>query len=291
MFKKNIPMTTKQFVDFERFYFSEHQCQQLYGMICVDDEINLQSTLPAQINFNYRQKQLIEGFIISRQLWLEGITEKRFPKIIHQLCSSYEISEEDKVIYKMVRAKFKHLCYAFRGFDSRHKRPFLLGHTTGLLGIIQDGFKNKKNNIVIPNALLLNTLWNNKGLSLLKREAFRFFPCDVESFANTIHKRVAFIQNEIIQNPTFSAHQFHILRKQMSMLSAVYGTLDVLFPSPYHHQVFQYLATINGLMGDYHDILIEKKLNKTQNYFFDRFIIPAEISSRLTVFTKHFKAI
>lgn len=289
MFIKSTSMTAKQFVDFERFRFSEQQCQQLYDMICVDDEINLQSTLPDQIHFNYTQKQLIQAFIISRQLWLDGIMEKRFPKIIHLLCSSYEISEEDKVIYKMVRAKFKHLCYAFRGFDNRHKRPFSLGHTTGLLGIIQDGFKNKKNNIVIPNALLLNALWNNKGLSFLKREVFRFTPCDVGGFTTAIHKRVAFIENEITQSQIFSAHQFHILRKQMSMLSAVYGTLDVLFPSPYHHQTFQYLATINGLMGDYHDTLIEKRLNKKQNYFFDRFAIPEEISSRLTVFINRFR--
>ncbi|EUK19461.1 hypothetical protein [Commensalibacter papalotli (ex Servin-Garciduenas et al. 2014)] len=288
IFKKNVSIHAKQIVDFERFHFSEEQCQQLYDMICVDDKVDLQSNLPSHINFDYTQKQLIEGFMISRQLWLEGILDKRFPEIVKQLCSSYHISEEDKVIYKMVRAKFKHLCYACRGFDERHKPPFLLGRTTALLGIIQDGFKHKKANIVIPNALLLNALWNKKGQSLLKKEVYRFFPCDVESFTSAVNKRVTFIQNETQQNSTVSAHQFHTLRKQMSMLSAVYGTFDVLFPSSYHHQTFQYLATINGLMGDYHDILIERKINKTQNYFFDHFIIPEEISSRLANFIKHF---
>lgn len=288
MLRKNVSIQAKQIVDFERFHYSENQCQQLYDMICVDDEVNLQSVLPAKIDFNYTQKQLIESFMISRQLWLEGITEKRFSGIVNQLCSSCHISEEDKVIYKMVRAKFKHLCYAYRGFDARHKRPFLLGNITGLLGIIQDGFKHKKANIVIPNALLLKALWNKKGHSLLQKEVYRFFPCDVASFISAVDKRVTFIQNETRQNPTVTAHQFHTLRKQMSMLSAVYGTFDVLFPSPYHHQTFQYLATINGLMGNYHDILIEKKINKTQNYFFNHFTIPAEISSRLANFIKHF---
>lgn len=288
MFKKKKSIPAKQIVDFERFHFSERQCQQLYEMICVDDEINLQNTFPDIIGFNYTQKQLIESFIISRQLWLEGITDKRFPQIIKQLCTSCHITEEDKVIYKMVRAKFKHLCYAFQGFDTRHKRPLLLGRSTALLGIIQDGFKNTKTNIVIPNALLLNMLWNETGLKLLKKEVYRFFPCDVENFSQAVHKRVAFIKKEIETNKNFTAHQFHFLRKQVSMLSAIYGTLDVLFPSNYHHKTFQYIATINGLMGNYHDLLIEQKLNKTQNYFFDRFVLPEEISERLAVLVKYY---
>ncbi|MDI2112524.1 hypothetical protein [Commensalibacter nepenthis] len=289
MSKTKTPITAKQVVDFERFHFSEQQCNQLYDMICVDDEINLDVTLPHEITFRYTQKQFIESFIISRQLWLEGIVDQQFPKIIRSLCISSKITEENKVIYKMVRAKFKHLCYAYRGFDARHKRPFLLGNITGLLGLIQDGFKNHKSSIVLPNALLLNSLWNEQGLSLLKREAYRYFPCDLNDFTSALYKRVAFIQEQVQNSSTLSAHEFHTLRKQMSMFSALYGTFDVLYPSAYHHQVFQYLATINGLMGDYHDILIEKKLNKTQNYFFDRFTLPEAISTRLAVFINHFQ--
>ncbi|CAI3953028.1 hypothetical protein [Commensalibacter communis] len=289
MSKTKAPITAKQIVDFERFHFSEQQCNQLYDMICVDDQINLDVTLPNKITFEYTQKQFIESFMISRRLWLEGIVDQQFPKIIRGLCASSKITEENKVIYKMVRAKFKHLCYAYRGFDARHKRPFLLGNITGLLGLIQDGFKNDKSSIVIPNAILLNSLWNEQGLSFLKREAYRYFPCDLADFTFTLHKNVRFIQQQIQNNSTLSAHEFHTLRKQMSMFSALYGTFDVLYSSPYHHQVFQYLATINGLMGDYHDILIENKLNKTQNYFFDRFILPENISTRLAIFIKYFQ--
>ncbi|EHD13102.1 hypothetical protein CIN_18390 [Commensalibacter intestini A911] len=289
MFKTKTPINAKQIVDFERFQFSQQQCDQLYDMICVDDEINLDITLPSTIDFQYTQQQLIESFMICRKVWLDGILDQRFSKIIRSLCTTSIISEEDKVIYKMMRAKFKHLCYAYRGFDARHKRPFLLGNITGLLGMIQDGFKNHKSSIVIPNAILLNALWNEQGLSLLKREVYRFFPCDLDDFKSAIHKRAIFIQKEIHKNQTLSAHQFHILRKQMSMFSALYGTFDVLYPSSYHHQTFQYLATINGLMGDYHDVLIEKKINRTQNYFFDQFSLPKEISQRLNIFIKAFR--
>ncbi|MDI2091454.1 hypothetical protein [Commensalibacter oyaizuii] len=288
MFNFSRSQTAKQIVDFDRFHFSERQCAQLYAMICVDDEINLDVNLPETIKINYTQAQLIESFLICRQLWLEGIIDRHFPKIVSHLYRTCEISLEDKVIYKMIRAKFKHLCYAYRAFDSRHQRPFLLGHTTGLLGVIQDGFKNNKNSVVKPNAFLLKLLWNEQGLSLLRQEVYRFYPCDLEGFIFSIRKRACFIRHQIETKATISAHDFHSLRKHMSMFAAVYGTFDVLYPSPYHHQVFQYLATINGLMGNFHDELIERKLNQTQNYFFDHFEIPKEILSRLTVFTDRF---
>lgn len=277
-------------VQFEGYHFSRLQCDQLYEMILVDDEIHPNVLLPDQFIFNYTQDQLIEGFMISRQLWLEGIMEPAFMNILHSLRFSCDLSDEEKAIYKKVRAKFKHLCYAYRAFDERHRRPYWLGKMTGLLGKLQDGFKNKKPLIVVPRATLLDYLWHEKGLFFLKQEVNCFFPSNLSSFIQSFRKKLEIIKNEIDTRSTITSHEFHNLRKTISMIAATYGTFDVLFPSDNHHKIFQYLSTINGLMGNFHDELIEKKLNNTQNYYFDQFAMPEEIKTRLTIFTDRFMA-
>ncbi|MBI0083777.1 hypothetical protein H3T52_08675 [Commensalibacter sp. M0402] len=275
-------------IQFEGFHFSRFQCDQLYEMILVDDEIHLNVSLPDKLVFDYTQDQLIDGFMISRQLWVEGVMEPAFMNILHSLRYSCHLSKENKAVYKKVRAKFKHLCYAYRAFDERHCRPYWLGKMTGLLGKLQDGFKNRKSFIVKPRAVFLDYIWHEKGLYLLKREVNCFFPCNLKSFVKYFRKRLEIIKKELETHVTITAHEFHNMRKTISMIAATYGTFDVLFPSDYHHQTFQYLSTINGMMGDYHDELVEKKLNKIQNYYFDRFMIPEEIKNRLNTFAGRF---
>lgn len=273
---------------YDNFYFSQQQYNQLFDMILVDDDPHPNVQLPDKIEFNYTQKQLIESFLISRQLWRDGIMEPGFVEILKSLCHSCHLSTEEKALYKKVRAKFKHLCYAYRAFDERHRRPYWLGKMTGILGKLQDGFKNQKLWIAQPRAFLLYHIWNEQGLWLLKREVDYFFPCNLTSFVTFLKNKVAVIDHELGNRAMVTSHQFHDLRKSISMMAATYGTLDVLFPSEYHHQVFQYLATINGLMGNYHDQLVEKKMNKTQNYYFDQFVIPDEIMMRLKILTERF---
>lgn len=289
MFKGSRSLEAQQAVDFDRYTFSKQQCDDLYEMILVDDDIHLEAHFPEKIHFDYTQTQLIQSFLICRQVWVEGILDTHFPKIIDQLCSSYQITSEEKAIYKMVRAKFKHLCYAYRVFDDRHKASLSLTIATALLGELQDGFKNEKMSIVRSRAYVLKFFWkDSRGLALLRRDVQRFFPCSLESFTSNLQKRIKFIHKQLDLHSAISASEFHSIRKQISMFAALYGTFDVLFPSPYHHQIFQAIATINGLMGSYHDELIEKKLNKTQNYFFDRFAMPDEILYRLQIFTEQF---
>lgn len=247
---------------FGKYHFSDQECDQLFEMILVDDEIHLTSTLPDQFVFDYTQDQLIKGFMISRQIWYNIVMNYQFIKILHSLRYSCDLTKDEKAVYKKVRAKFKHLCYAYRAFDKRHRRPYWLGKITGVLGKLQDGFKNKKIWIVKPRAFILDHIWNNHGLFLLEQEANCFFPCDLVSFVRSFHNKLEMIKYKIGRQETITAHEFHSLRKTISMISATYGTFDVLFPSAYHHQIFQYLSTINGLMGDYHDELVEKKLNK-----------------------------
>lgn len=287
----NLLIKPRQTTLLDGYHFSKQQCDQLYDMILVDDDIHLDVELPKKLEFSYTQKQLMEGFYISRQVWCEGIMEPGFIEILRSLCYSCHLSKEERALYKKVRAKFKHLCYAYRAFDERHQRPYWLGKMTGILGKLQDGFKNQKTWIVRPRAFLLYHLWHDHGLWLLKREVDFFFPSNLRGFVSFLQKKTMIIAQELTTHRTVTAYQFHSLRKNISTIAATYGTLDVLFPSQYHHQLFQYLATINGLMGDYHDLLVEKKLNKTQSYYFDKFMLPERISTRLNRFIDHFSQI
>lgn len=271
------------------FHFSEAQCDQLYDMIMVDDEIHLEVNLPDVLEFDYTSSQLVESFQICHQLWSEGLEEAGFVEILRSLCRFQTLSVEEKALYKKVRAKFKHLCYAYQAFDRRHQKPYWLDRATGFLGKLQDGFKNHKEWIVRPRASFLKMVWNAWGFAFLEQKAADFQPCDLDSFVQNFQKRIAIIKRQIHSGPTLSSYQFHSLRKHVSLFAATFGTFDVLYPSVPHHQLFQYIATINGLMGDFHDQLIERKLNGQQNYYFDHFTMPDVILERLKNLITHFE--
>ena len=52
-------------------------------------------------------------------------------------------------------------------------------------------------------------------------------------------------------------------------------------PTDNHIQIAAYIATINGMMGNFHDVLMSQKLNGMIDYHRDRFAVPDEIRQRL----------
>lgn len=72
--------------------------------------------------------------------------------------------------------------------------------------------------------------------------------------------------------------EFHDLRKEVSRLVAVYDTLEALSPSPENRAAIIVLSTLNGRMGDEHNVLIKTKLNEGDDAYYKRDIrIPEEI--------------
>lgn len=269
-------------------HFSKEQCDTLYEAILIDDDITLNAKLPDKIIFNYTQEQITENLAICYQLWDEGIHEPGFNSILDTLCQGRMLSETEKALFKKVRAKFKHLRCGFRLFDQRHQTPFMIGKLTSLMGVLQDAFKNNHIYLVKFYAKALKLVWTTSLFSYIEKEASHLLPCNIEDFYKTIRKLVA-NANNLSKQQKITPHDFHVIRKQISLITAIYTNFMVLYPSEYHKQIFVYMATINGMMGDYHDKLIQNKLKKTQDYFFDHIHIPEEILTRLNVFIENFQ--
>jgi hypothetical protein len=63
-------------------------------------------------------------------------------------------------------------------------------------------------------------------------------------------------------------------------------TLATLYPSAVHDQIAAYIATINGLMGNFHDGLMSAKLDGRMDYYKDRFVLQEEVRTRLACLVK-----
>ena len=84
-----------------------------------------------------------------------------------------------------------------------------------------------------------------------------------------------------LQSESITAREFHDTRKIISRYRACFATIVTLEPSRHHIQVAAYIATINGLMGNFHDVLMSNKLNGTLDYHRDRFTLQDEVRERL----------
>ena len=65
----------------------------------------------------------------------------------------------------------------------------------------------------------------------------------------------------LIASPALTGHQFHNVRKIVSRQVSFYDTLRSIDPDNREaRQISRFLAAINGLMGDRHDVMVADKL-------------------------------
>lgn len=259
---------------------SRQQCDALFAAILVHDTIDLAARAPDAIHLNYTQDQLAHCYAISRQLWTDGVEHAAFARLLHTLRSERRLCPEDQLYFKHVRAKFKHLRAAFAAYDQQHRYPRLFHWLISIMGYLQDALKSEQTEAVRRFATLLGLLWSNPVLQFVSRKIDYFRPCTPASFRDYVLREMHFVAEQI-KAPGVSGKVFHDTRKVISRQVAIYDNLNILYPSAYHRRVSAYINTLNGLMGNMHDDLVVKKIEKTQNYRADRFPIPEPINERL----------
>lgn len=264
--------------------FSTEQCDALFAAVLVHDDIYPDATLPDQIHMDYTQDQLKQCYLICRQLWKQGVDRLLLSKLIATLMWSRSFSQKDKVTYHNIRAKIKHLRFAFVACDERHRYPKKFHAMTAVMGSLQDAFKNHRRLTMIGFASLVRLFLSPVIYHLIENEIDDLNPSTTSSFRDYILDEINFIRKHL-DKANLTSKEFHEVRKVISRQVALYDNLKTLFPSDYHTRISQYLSTINGLMGSMHDKLITEKFNKTQDYYKDTFELPAEIRERLTNLT------
>jgi len=268
--------------------FSETQCRDLFAAVLVHDDCYPEASLPQHIHLDYSTEQLNLCYAICLQIWQQGVVREDLMTMIIQLSRQDSFSVDAQLNYKYIRAKFKHLRFAYICFDKNHRYPFIFHRMTILMGKLQDALKNDQTAGVKWLSFLLRLLLSKFCYGFIVREVHGFIASKPESFQQYIYQEINFLRAHI-EKVEITSKQFHEMRKVISRQVALYDNLKILFPSTYHNSISEYLSTINGLMGSMHDTLIAKKIEKSQDYYADTFVIPEDIKQRLLTYTRQYQ--
>jgi hypothetical protein len=267
--------------------FTPVQCEALFAALLVHDDLYPETSLPDSIPLDYTQEQLSQCYLISQQLWHEGISRKALCEITDKICKQGKLNEQDQYTYYCMRAKIKHLRFAYVMFDEKHRYPRVFHWMTAAMGHLQDVLKNPQQSSVWFEAFLVRLFLSKPLYSIAIKEISGFKPSTAESFQQYIWNEINTIRLYLDQDKVTS-HEFHAMRIVISRQVSFYDNLKTLYPSDFHQTISKLFSTLNGLMGNFHDELIVRKFNKTQDYYKDTFIIPEEIRLRLKALTEKY---
>ena len=266
--------------------FSAEQCDALFAAVLAHDDIDLGAQLPETISLDYTPDQLARCFAICKQLWQEGVDRAALVEMIATIARQHAQTAEEQLAFKYLRAKLKHLRFAFVVCDERHRYPRLFHWMTAIMGNLQDAFKNKQYAHVERIAVPVRFFLSRFVYALIGKEIDGFRPSATQSFRRYVHGQLDFIRLNLARD-ALTSKEFHEVRKVISRLVAHYDNLKILYPSADHSAVSRYLGTINGLMGNAHDEMVARKFDKTHDYYADTFALPEEIRQRLTALVEH----
>lgn len=270
--------------------FTLAQCKSLFDAIQVNDKITLEANLPETLHLKYSKEQFQQCYLISLQLWKQGVDRRHLKSLIVKISDQNSCSLEESKTYKHMRAKFKHLRFCYGICGEKHHYPYLFNRLTIKMGKFQDAFKSEQYSNIKKLTLQLNFYLNGLVYWQITREISAFKASNTEKCTRYIKDEIDFIRTHL-QKEKITSKDFHEMRKVVSRQSALYQTLKVLYPSDYHNEIAAYLSTINGMMGSLHDELILDKFNDESNYYQENLSMPLDIKSRLMAYTQKFSNI
>lgn len=275
------PMLSRHAKPLDEPHFPAELCEALYAAVQVDDKVDAETSLPDVIHLDYDREQFLQCFRICRQVWKEGVDRHDFIAMVRTIRTKRALTADEALAFKHVRAKFKHLRFAYATYDEAHRYPAVFNLVTTVMGQLQDAFKNGQTAAVGRHALLLRALLTPVPFALISGEIDRFRPSSAEGLRRYVFKQVEAIRGALARDE-ITGKKFHELRKIISRQVSFYDSMRTLYPSAYHTQMSRYLSAINGLMGQMHDELVVKEISGDQDYHADTFPLPEEIRHRLS---------
>lgn len=259
-----------------RKHFPSHVLDTLFDAILIDDVVDPGVMLPSTRPTDFPVTQITECFYLCRQLWLEGISYSQLIKLVNNVIKNKDLSDDERLSYKYIRAKYKHMGFAFILYTSRHKRPFLYEATSTLMGEVQDAFRNALPRKTVFMAKLLKFILS-KPFEYLRQKSVKNALLDTEDFSTALKKDIEKIP-QYLQKPNITPSEFHSIRKIISRHVSFFDTLRTLYPCEDYYKMSRFLSAINGLMGIAHDIFVEQASFGKLDYKKDKIIIPSEIA-------------
>lgn len=260
--------------------FSAAQCEALFAAVLIDDELDEDARLPSEIRFDYSQEQLGACFRICRQLWYSGFDRDILLQLTAKLVRDRDLDEGDRLRFKHIRAKFKHFRYAYALYSDAHRYAPLLNRVTVTMGHLQDAYRNKRSARILREAIILRLLLSRLPLSRLYRDADQLMLTTPAAFRKLLEKDVRSLA-AIVANDMVTGHQFHVTRKVVGRQVSFWDTLRTIEPTSDRYDMSRSLSAINGLMGDLHDVLVERRAADPASYR-ESFVLPPAIGGRIT---------
>lgn len=261
-------------------HFSAAECEALFEAILVNDVVDAAVELPPSIRIDYPAEHLADGFAISRQLWREGFDRADLIAFIAKLLRGEAISADEQLWFKHVRAKFKHLRFAFVLYGAHHACPRMFKSVTTSMGLLQDAFRNDRRDATVRQSMVLRAMLSHLPLKLLYREVHHLKHSDAASFRAFTLRQIADLRGTLAQRDT-TGHLFHAARKIVSRQVSFHDDMRIIYPTPEHVVLSRYLSAINGLMGAFHDELVLRAGRGELDYAHGTFAMPEDIRARL----------
>ncbi|MFC3579584.1 hypothetical protein [Sphingomonas hylomeconis] len=261
--------------------FSDAQLDRLFAAILVNDVVDPSVDLPPAIRVDYPSGHLADGFALSRQLWEEGFDRAALIAMATKLGREGTIDATEQLWFKHVRAKFKHLRFAFVLYGAEHRCPATFKAVTTAMGHLQDAFRGGRRGAVARQAAVLRLLLARVPLAVLGREIVRMKPSDSGDFRRFTLGQIAELRT-MLGTDTVTGHTFHVARKIISRQVSFHDDMRTIHPADEHVTMSRYLSAINGLMGQFHDGLVLRKASGDLDYARETFAFPADIRQRLT---------
>lgn len=266
----------------ERAQFPSAAFTTLAHNIEVNDHVHLDAQLPTHIDMSISQEEVGTCYALAWQYLVRHVDRASFRRVVTRITRRGSATPDESAAFKDVRARFKHLRFARSNLDARHQYPYALHKMTSLMGTFQDAFRNSQRLPTLTWGSLLGIALSPLCYRMLVRTISDFRPATPAS----IHAHLMAENRELaalVSSPDtqVTARAFHEMRKIISRQVAFTDLLRVIRPSPPLDGVSYYLATLNGLMGNMHDTLVERRSSGEQDYERDVFPLPEEIRQRL----------
>ena len=274
--------------ELDAFHYPAALCDALFAAVLIDDEVDADTRLPASIALDYRQAELVECFRLCRQLWASGFDRTVLRGLVASLIRHGDLEAGDRLKFKHMRAKFKHLRYATALYGAAHRYSPLLDRVTITMGQLQDAYRNGRRPAVVARAVQLRLALTRPFLSRLHAEADSLRPTTPSAFRAMLASDAGALQ-ALIAHPTVTGHAFHRARKVVGRQVSFWDTLRTLRPSPDRYDMSRTLSAINGLMGALHDDLVERRASDRGSYGAS-FVLPDAIRARIAALTACYQA-
>jgi hypothetical protein len=245
--------------------FPAEPLRRLFDAVDVDDIVDAHVALPDPIVLACPQDTIRDCFALCLQFWEDGFSRKELLGLVEKLLRHEGLTADERLQYKYIRARYKHLRFAQRLYSQDHTSGYLFDLTTRVMGHLQDAFRSGQREEIVRRGMKLRFLLSKPVWFIVRRGMERTRITSEAGLIAYQRSEIARLK-ELISRTTFAGDEFHDVRKIVSMQVSFYDTLRSLGRNDHAYAMSRFLAAINGLMGATHDEMVAESLSGRRDY-------------------------